>query len=479
MKRNKRIAALIATGMVALSLAGCQPTPERQAVVNKQGGALEQKIAAPQSDETASQQGETLYEKLGAPQHLSEEWQGGTLSIRADAEVVLPDAAQVSVVRAARRAFTQEEVDRVGQALFGKEAVYIENILLTKEQIESFLVEERRFLAESEAAGDTQFVEKAKESIRIYEELYPDTPSASDIQETDLTLREITSGSNINEKTQGVDVTCALGEEQFHFSVYNDLEMPYISMSAFNGMGFGSVPIDAPYGLDITKEQAEEKARSIVSAIGIDGDYAFAHAGIATEAGAEALSQRRWGWACVFTRMINDCPATYTVDDVGSNMDSELKAPVSYETVVVVVDDMGAIGFGWSNPLEITAVENENVALLPFEEIKQRAYAQLEAKYADIRTMANPDLLGVNVTGIRFGMARVDRPDSGDYYYLPVWDFYNEGAFPENPDNEPIETIDEQGDVIGGVYSGYALETYNAVTINAIDGSVIDRLIGH
>lgn len=494
MKRKSKFSikciAVLLAGVIGVCCftTACQPTPEKAVVVNKNDGKLEAAIHEADNQAAESETGQTengLYDKLGAPATWQEQQMSsdGIFDIQVDAPVTLPDVSGVPVATAQRRVFTQDEVNKAGEILFGKDAVYTEQVYYTKERIEDSIVAEQQFMEEMKAEGDDVMVEKAQNAIDSLQSMYDEAPSESELQQKDLTLGEREGFINVDEISSGVSVTTNYDGKTYLFDVYNGLQDPYVSIGASVesgiGGGVGFPMIDEPYGVSLTKEQAAQQGAAIAAQL--TDELQLSHVGVAVAGGYTLDGQemeQRWGWACVFTRTINGCPATYTVNDVGSDMESTLKAPISYEQMVIVLDDQGVMGFSWVNPLEVTGIENDNVELLPFEQIREIAMGQIESKYLEYEadTRNNPI---VHVTGAQLGLMRVDKQDSDEYYYLPVWDIYSELTHPGNEPLQESDIVDDQGNLLGGMTSGYAPETWNSVTINAIDGSIINRYTGN
>ena len=108
---------------------------------------------------------------------------------------------------------------------------------------------------------------------------------------------------------------------------------------------------------------------------------------------------------------------------------------------------------------------NENVALMPYIEIKKIAKNQLQrTQTADEFELNSNGGKVVEINRIVFNMMRVAQKESSDsYYYLPVWDFLGKTV-----DNN-MET--QEDDV--------PVSEKSFLTINAIDGSIIDRGLGY
>ena len=202
---------------------------------------------------------------------------------------------------------------------------------------------------------------------------------------------------------------------------------------------------------------------------------------------------RKWGWACVFMREINGCPTAYESTDVGSDMESTVRQPIPYEQMTIVMDDFGMASFEWKTPMTVKSIDNPDVTLLPFDEIFNRAknnliqrgaYEAVDAKDNNGNDVSDPGCT-LKITKVALGLMRVAKANSSDYYYIPVWNFFSEientpgyyermGFEPFNMDN----IVDENGNINCGVTDGDPF-AWGAVTVNALDGSIIDRDLGY
>lgn len=104
-------------------------------------------------------------------------------------------------------------------------------------------------------------------------------------------------------------------------------------------------------------------------------------------------------------------------------------------------------------------MDNANVSLLSFDDIMKIFQKQIFMNvYLDT---GYPETM--HITNIRLSYMRMRKPDSKDYYLLPVWDFLGYCT---------DEDVDD-------LMSRSWYENQSFLTINAIDGSIIDRNVGY
>jgi hypothetical protein len=101
---------------------------------------------------------------------------------------------------------------------------------------------------------------------------------------------------------------------------------------------------------------------------------------------------------------------------------------------------------------------------LPFEKIKEKFDSQIV-----LNTQDADDRLFLKINRVELSMMRIAKPDSDEYLVIPVWDFYGGSIEPTTSDDTDEECLNELTEFYGRSF----------LTINAIDGSVIDRKLGY
>lgn len=133
------------------------------------------------------------------------------------------------------------------------------------------------------------------------------------------------------------------------------------------------------------------------------------------------------------------------------------------ECVWITVNDDGVCGIHYVNPTQMGEVVTENVELLPFQDIMDvfEKVSMLSIKHLEIYDNLVENVM--DIRKIRFGYMAVKQSESiGGYRYIPVWDFYGV-HYPVYEDNQYYpESCDDP-----------------VFTINAVDGTVIDRNMGY
>lgn len=502
-KKSKRaiVSLIMAMVMVLTCLTtACQPTPEEPIVIGKGDGLSDLIQSTPDASigsspgSTSTQTTDALFTKLEAQKHWSLKTTalGDKLNITTDVDIELPSVSQLPAATASLSEFTQEDLDKIADVLGVGNAEWTERIYMTKEHIEQCIIEDMACLAEYEAEGDDKMVERMEENIKSYKQMYIDAPYQSELINIEFIIGEISSAEDLetgdNQTVIGFDGITQVDGQPFSFYACSDVNGDSVKRvyASFDNVFFGGVDIDAPYGVSLTKAQATEQADEIAKQLTNELRLCYI-----TPAATNNETSRNWGWACVFMREINGCPTAYETTAVGHSLEA-VNVPVNYEKMIIVMDDEGMVSFTWDNPMTIESIDNTDVSLLSFDKISQRATEQIAQRFADI---VSEDIRsdGINwgdpgctakIAKAELGLMRVGKANGPDYYYIPVWKFfvdlehtdeYYERTGIENSMDDDYDVDEKNPSNINYEYS----LGYDVVTINAIDGSVVDSDLGY
>ncbi len=165
-------------------------------------------------------------------------------------------------------------------------------------------------------------------------------------------------------------------------------------------------------------------------------------------------------YAFKYTREINGIPVNA---DIARGVGDGSGYTAGTERLWFTVNHAGVCWLEYHNPTQRAEIVAENVALLPFEEIRDifEKVSMLSIKHLEIYDNLVENVM--DIREIRFGYMAVKQSESiGGYRYIPVWDFYGvHWPLYENTTSYP-DTFDTP-----------------EFTINAIDGTVIDRNMGY
>ena len=178
------------------------------------------------------------------------------------------------------------------------------------------------------------------------------------------------------------------------------------------------------------------------------------------------------GQAANFFAIFNICEAGSHIVSSSSiyggaleDMDSTMET-WSYESLCFYVDKDGIESMTYSNPYTIGNIKTENLNLLSFSEVMKIYEKMMLVTNAD--NMQYENSRAYNIDRIVLGYARIYEPstDAHTGILIPVWDFFGSmtseseynGETESNTSKDPNESF---------------------LTINAVDGSIIDRNLGY
>ena len=515
-----------------LLLGGCLPTPEVEVIPNKgeqKDWQVEAKPYVPEEETSAEeapaeieQQGGSLYEILGAsPTWSMENTDYGFLITAQDCPVYLPDISAVPVAEARPRSFTQADIDAVAEAMFPADTVWYPEVLWTKEEMAAQMQELMDEMANRDPQTDKEWHRDDKyyeDKLAMYKQRYDEAPFADKIVPITLQINDCQDDIRLNapeKKYPGVKAEARVNGEHWTLSARTSVEDPlttYLEASRGDIWMDQQQPLDAPYGVKMTRAEAIEQATSFVQKVA-GNEYSvcycaplMAHPDFQESSGdtpVATLPERFSQWGLVFMRTFNGCPSAFADEEVGGDMDTTVNKPVHYERMELHIDDQGVSYFRWNVPMTVTGVVSSNARLISFQEAAQKAVPQIAArwKYTVEAHRENGAELSVYIKRVTFGLWRIQKKGGG-FYYVPVYHFFSEG-----------DAVDWADWVVDNPYSieflGVSANTTNrerflqcmekeencwmvlnfcrtfggdywgGVTVNALDGTIIDKNKGY
>ena len=474
--------------LFCLVFLACQPTPETDVVINKADGRLERTIEStavmtyevdvPEGEPTAAPNGapeepaprNTLSESLGAPDRCTDSAEGkvfgGVLKITVDATVEVPNVSAVPVYTVRTRVFSAAEKERMVRMLLGDGPYYNLNREKLQKDMERTSIEDctqqiancdDRVFGENFDYDGYRFA--AEFNLKTHLKNYAEMPEPGPMQPW--------TGSFADERVQVADA-------QNNFAGFGDGRM-YLYDSCANSAS--SFDVHAPrfareeQAMEIAAAWFERLTGDTVTAYGVAGDedtfYSVTLGRGNEDYGAKQLSVG-------LMRTVAGIPVypyrAYHGSDTGqqaAGFERDYDAPIHAEDIAVLVSDGVVIAVNWNDAFAVIGTENENVALLPFSQILESFKKQIfRSVYFDPSENGEENVICMVVERIVLSYMRVKKPNgNGEAYLLPVWDFMGY-------DYNPKYDRDLTGTKIW--FSHQSL-----LTVNAIDGSIIDRDAGY
>lgn len=523
---KKYVCILLAILMALAALSGCQQTPKDDLVVGKDMSKMLKKAMAPQDVQGG------LPEVLGIPSGHYEtnlEDKSGKIKVTVDADINLPDADSIPIVRVAAKPFSQDTVNTLIELLFDDGPLYTPESIseLTKTDIIELLVRLKQKKAELEAQGmepeksdsieneasasgngsssneevavpsSMNQLAEVIESIEFFEQMLETAPDentyaeatgelhAQDISgmseevraEYEGKLFEIADVGQLNQNGGMSSLFVVNNERSNSYSIHyvnrRDYEATtgnYYSEEQWSETAEEAerMETEALTFPAMTEEDAKVIADEFLNEIRLDyldctlvervvgGSSVYYTGGIRSGNLIKAYRLQ-------YVRKVKDVPLTYTnVEGSWDDTDSSNAWMWSYEKMTLIIDDSGIVEMVWEAPYELKETVTETTAMLPFSRIQDIFEKMIIVNNADHSEYG----MELNITGMKLGLARITEQNNlKSGLLIPVWDFFGTATYHYGDGESESHTVIDSG------------ESY--LTINAIDGSIVDRGLGY
>lgn len=496
--------------LLALALlAACVPTPEQEYVVNKQDDLLEKKLnAAPlpipedtiraEASEPTTNLGpgaasapapeETGKPQAGEPaaseqpvmrQTFPAHWNDSVsvtdkLNITIDAQIVTRADGVYPVYRTKERSFAKEEALSILNALLPKPVKRLSGAE-TKEkvaaQIENFneqaaLWQEWRAKGSPEnerPSGEELTDEEISIVLSEYQEqlrLAPERDEAQPVSEFDPNLLravyELENGKTATVVVSDRTIAFSLGGGNIFTQAQYEKSLQFPNEAEFDVKSWKPVTL--------SREAAEKTLSEVLKKIGAE-DFT-----IVTAHGANLMDGRisaSRGWVFTLARDYGGYPLEPAAKADGrikyAEGDAyEANAMIPKEEIRVFITEDGVADFLYGGPKKIVRVVNENVELLPFDELAERAKNGLKFGFTGYGPGENYEASFTVFKAILTICTLRIRNDDG-YYEMPCWLLLFDHTLASG-DYEYGRDLDGQ---------------YRALVINAVDGSIVNPKLGY
>ena len=422
----------ILSAVAAVLCAGCSANPDTP---QASGGDIRPNPA----------DGQLLSENLGVPERVSGEFvsESGISRVIVDADIIFPEAVQADIVEAVPRVFTGEEIASV--------------ISRYEDEIGWYHVQGEG----AKYAGEMPAVEYTSGGVNMY----------------NLWINNIPGKMTYNTGRDTLElVKERLTPEQAENYEFSYINVGYGLLQSAGKIGWtpeltynrNNEGVERDMLLPLTNGRAEDCTISLEEAAAVADkevhailpDYQMSAYGQLPQ--TELGSKKKY-YIFRYTRHLNGIPVNDSYG--GENMTANYGYTSGLGVVTAVVRDQGLCYLSYRNPYDVGETVEENVDLLPFSDIWDifSNLALLSIQHLEIDENLQKNEL--EIYQVRFGYMTLLQPD-GSYRYTPVWDFYGRrylagtGTYGHAHEFDPIEGLSE-------------------LTINAVNGTVIDRLLGY
>ena len=479
----KRILSLLLLACLVLGLlTGCQKTPDTPVVIQKD---QEQMIHTAQHGRDNS----ALLAALEVPERFIGDWTGVNdfVHVTADAEIVLPNADKIPTGSIGRRDFTQEDADNLMRVLLKGNTLY-EELGMTKQQALERL-EQLQAMQRGEIPvdldGGYEALPGAIERCAEYARTAPDgderVPAETSFVSRSENLEEIKGWTEVDGKVM-------------HFFVQNCpgyLDHANVFADGYGDLNFSSAvaislvqdELPEPLTVDFPLEDAIRQGDALMEELGFEHvvcDEAYPvlftrsmPTAVSIDETDDAPSEENWrsyilatGYELQYVRCVNGFPISWTPIRGGAVPENESYSGAwHYEVITLDYTKDGLVYFYWESPHTEPVLQVEDTQLMPFAEIADIFAKMIMVKNSDVQ-IANErngfdTVRNYDITKVKLGLMRIKAKGSFDEGLLvPVWDFWGHSFWEWQG-----ETSDFGEEIL--------------LTINAIDGSMIDRELGY
>lgn len=494
---KKAICIFMITLMITGVFAGCQKTQESPIVIGKNNEMMIEKahdIGVPEDDIVHAEQ-------YNIPQRFSfaKSEADGKLVIEVDAEVFVPDYP-MPIVRVEVAQFSQDTVSALYEAFLG-DTPMIETIdTLTKSQIEELLIFYQKVMADENAdASDKDFAESYIEDLTAKYETAPKT-----IETTPATseLKYMTETFDGHATVHYYGINASSEDGKHYFQVRNDRDneqaiewtnydkngkpsggtiipvmrnahISYVSNTPSGNYNYvvrddslrmnrGDVlPGYAQESLRLSPEEAATAVELLLKKTGLGDMMAIAEICLMgdkdTTNGVPISTNYAYSIEC--TRLVRNVPCA-NMRSTFIQTDTALAPMWAYESCTFQINDSGVFYFSWSAPMQINETVVEKASLKHFSEIEDIVKKMLPIAYEPEARDQNIKSIKLEIDSMTLSLQRIAEKNSFDRAMLvPAWNVY--GLYTRAGD-------------------GYSnTERRALLTINAIDGSIIDARKGY
>ena len=480
-----------------LLFVACQPTPENPIVVGKDQTEMLNKAKETLAPEKLEQ---SLRERLNVPDRYTYSYHKGDLTIDADAEIVVPDG-ELPIVRVFPREFDQATVTTLWNVLIGDTPMQIQQEGMTKAEIAEELEAMIAALDANEPqAFGFETVEQLEKRITLYQKKYNEAPDVLDGEPADGTLyteSEYDNSGNVTashtcvraqSKEAGIRFIVSNGYDNdapVKTILYDDIgrEIGYSVRSVERKSSFvfikdndphvgcyvwddelrpsDGIPEKAAHSIGILPQNAWDTAQKLLEDMDLSDAYRLQRIFLITDVGPDNIP-REYAYRIVCTHVVNGAQTLMigNADDEGA--DDPFVPSWQFERFYIDVGDDGVYCIQHETPLAVGETILTQTNLLPFSEIQAIIKKMLPIMYENETDDYDGKSFEKHIDRVELGLWRVreqNRIDRG--LLVPVWAIYAVTA-----------EIDS--------YINFAWRSYEPILlINAVDGTIIDPLLGY
>ena len=467
---KKRTMRVLSAALAVTLLSGCgaaQTNTPAETSVNQ--AMLLEKSAQPQ---------ESAYT---FPEKFTGDWTGqeGKLTIHADAQVVAELGTALPTATVEPREFNQEDVDNLLKVFLKGEPLY--SHVQTKQELQGHLdyINSPDWTSDPGKPSDPASLEARRKELNAWY-----TAEIAKAPEE----KPILHGFSDSDDPKWIGGTATVDGIKWEVSIRNDIDggwtAAYIERTDYK---YRDYSIQLP---DASKEESIARGNALMQALGLQ-NFVLTDA----QQWSVELPGDNGIWRLYYAPTVNGFPIAGARQDITQThdgtvyqdyqywdyacKDSENPDTVSWdlENILLDVGKNGVLRFAWTAPSTKPVVRQAESTLLPFEEIAAIADTMLPEVIVGPKETPLTQLdqyngfdtrMDVDITKVSLSLMRIRDKGSLQGTIVPVWDFWGTSDW-----------YDAEPNAYGYQEKGMNYDFQPMLTLNAVDGTVVDRQLGY
>lgn len=468
---KKKTMRMLSAALAVTLLSGCgaaQTNTPAETSVNQ--AMLLEKSAQPQ---------ESAYT---FPEKFTGDWTGqeGKLTIHADAQVVAELGTALPTATVEPREFTQEDVDNLLKVLLKGEPLY--GYTQTKQECQDSIdyANSDKWHGDPDAPEQTpeELEERRQGIIAYYTEKMKTAPEE----------KPVIHGFYDSDEPNEVSGTATVDGIKWCVSIWNNLGDFFTNASIIReDYKYRDYDIPLP---EASKEEAVAQGNALMQELGFD-NFVLVDA----QQWSPQLPKDNGVWRLYYAPSVNGFPVSGARQDTTQTHDGTVYQDCWYwcyaaseesnpdtvawelENIYLDVGKDGILSFDWTAPSTQPVVQQPQSALLPFEEIASIANTMLPEVIVGPKETPLTQLdqyngfetrMDVDITKVSLSLMRIRDKGSLQGTIVPVWDFWGTSDW-----------YDAEPNAYGYQEKGMNYEYRPMLTLNAVDGTVVNRQLGY
>lgn len=467
---KKKTMRMLSAALAVTLLSGCgaaQTNTPAETSVNQ--AMLLEKSAQPQ---------ESAYT---FPEKFTGDWTGqeGKLTIHADAQVVAELGTALPTATVEPREFNQEDVDNLLKVFLKGEPLY--SHVQTKQELQGHLdyINSPDWTSDPGKPSDPASLEARRKELNAWY-----TAEIAKAPEE----KPILHGFSDSDDPKRIGGTATVDGIKWEVSIRNDIDggwtAAYIERTDYK---YRDYSIQLP---DASKEESIARGNALMQALGLQ-NFVLTDA----QQWSPQLPKDNGVWRLYYAPSVSGFPVSGARQDITQTHDGTVYQDCQYwyyaaseetnpdtvawelENIYLDVGRDGILSFDWTAPSTQPVVRQAESTLLPFEEIASIADAMLPEVIVGPKETPLTQLdqyngfdtrMDVDITKVSLSLMRIRDKGSLQGTIVPVWDFWGTSDW-----------YDAEPNAYGYQEKGMNYEYQPMLTLNAVDGTVVDRQLGY